>query len=313
MKAVVHTKVGPRLQDVEKPVPGHNEVLVSVHAATVTAGDVVMRNLPGFMFWPPIRRLLGMPPKKTTPGHEFAGVVEVPGRDVAQFKVGDNVFGTTTGLETGANAQYVCVPESWATGAITIMPANLTYLQAAAVPVGGMTALYLLRKAVIQPGEQVLIYGASGSVGTYAVQLAKHFSAHVTGVCSTRNVELVASLGADRVIDYKTEDFMRSGEAYAVVFDAVGKIAPLDGKSVLRPDGRFISIRTKAFESVEALVYLRDLIEAAALRPVIDRSYTLEQIDEAYQYVSTGRKTGNVIITVAHSAADTAHPPGVSG
>lgn len=304
MKTVVKSKSGLEVQRVEKPAPDDNEILVKVYAATVTAGDVVLHNLPGFLYWSPIRKMLGVPPKKTTPGHEFAGVVEAVGKNVTRFNVGDEVFGTTTGLSVGANAEYICLPESWETGAITIKPTHVPYEQAAAVPVGGMTALYLLRQADIQPGQKVLVYGASGSVGTYAVQLARYFDAAVTAVCSSRNVELVKSLGADRMIDYTVEDFTEGGETYDVILDAVGKISAAKSKRVLKTDGRFVSIRSSTSEATEALIFLRERIEAGELRPVIDRRYSLEQINDAYQYVQTGRKTGNVIITIADDDTD---------
>jgi len=245
MQAIIPTKQGFQLQIITKPIPDDNSILVKVHATTVTRGDTVLSSLPGVMYWSPVRKLLGVPPKKTTPGHEFSGIVEAVGRTVTKFQVGDAVFGTTTGLPVGANAEYVCVPESWETGAIVRKPENLSFREAAAIPVGGMTALYLLKKANVQNGQKVLIYGASGSVGTYAVQLARHFGAEVTGVASTRNVELVKSLGAYLVIDYKTEDFTQSEETYDVIFDAVGKASPKDSKRVLRQDGQFVSIRKK--------------------------------------------------------------------
>lgn len=283
---------------VTKPVPGDRDILVKVHAATVTRGDTVLSSLPGVMYWAPVRKILGMPPKKMTPGHEFAGVVEAVGKNVTRFKVGDGVFGTTTGLVAGANAEYVCVPETWDSGVILPKPQGLSFVQAAAIPVGGMTALYLLRKANIQSGEKVLIYGASGSVGSYAVQLARHFGAEVTGVASMRNLDLVKTLGADRVIDYTREDFSQGDEMYHLIFDAVGKVSLKESKPVLKHGGRFISIREMTHESAEALAFLAELAASGQIEPVIDRCYPLEQISEAYQYVQTGHKIGNVVIHV---------------
>ena len=300
MQAIVCTTHGPpdvlRLQEVAKPVPRANEVLIRVHAATVTPGDVMLRKLHPALFI--LMRLFGIRRKKI-PGHEFAGEVAAVGPAVTRFKLGDAVFGTTTGLTTGANAEYVCLPETWASGVLAPKPANLTFEEAAAVPVGGMTALQLLAKANIQPGQKVLVYGASGSVGTYAVQLAKaHFGADVTGVCSTANVALVESLGAERVIDYTQEDFAASGETYDVIFDAVGKSSPAQRKAALKPGGRTVSIRATTREKTALLLRLKALVEAGQLRPVIDRCYPLDQTAAAHRYVETGRKQGNVVISV---------------
>lgn len=299
MKAIVSTKASIQLQDVPKPIPQDNEVLIKVHATTVTAGDVVLRSLPGLMYWSPVRKLIGMPPRKTTPGHEFAGEVEAVGKAVKQFKVGDAVFGTTTGLTVGANAEYITLPEEGEANVLTHKPSNLTYEEAAAIPVGAMTALQILRRANIQRGQRVMIYGASGSVGTYAVQLARYFSAEVTGVCSTRNVEMVKSLGAANVIDYTQEDVTNINDTYDVIFDAVGKISASKMKKVLAANGDFLTIRTSTHESLDDLIFLTGLIEAGLIRPVIDRCYPLEQTAEAYDYVASKRKKGNIVITVA--------------
>ncbi|MCB0429658.1 MAG: NAD(P)-dependent alcohol dehydrogenase [Flavobacteriales bacterium] len=284
MKAIICTKHGPpevlQLQDVEKPVPGDNEVLVKVHAATVTTGDVMLRKLHPLMVLP--MRLFGVR-RKRIPGHEFAGEIEQVGARVKKFKAGDQVFGTTTGLSVGANAEFVCIPEEWETGVFAIKPSNVTYQEAAAIPVGGMTALQILRRANIQSGRKVLIYGASGSVGTYAVQIAKTFGADVTGVCSTKNVELVKSLGADKVIDYTKEDFTESGETYDVIFDAVGKSSPEQNKKSLKPEGQRLSIQTSTKETIELLLFLKKLVEAGDVKPVIDRSYPLEQTADAHR------------------------------
>ncbi|HEX6306052.1 MAG TPA: NAD(P)-dependent alcohol dehydrogenase [Anaerolineales bacterium] len=300
MKAIVCTKSGPpevlELREVEKPTPRDDEVLVKVHAATVTRGDVMLRKLHPLMYLP--MRLFGVRRKKI-PGHELAGVIEAAGKDVKLFNEGDQVFGTTSGLSVGANAEYVCLPEAWGTGVLGKKPANMSYEEAAAVPVGGMTALYILSKGNIQSGQKVLVNGASGSVGTYAVQLAKHFGAEVTGVCGTANIELVKSLGADKVIDYTKEDFAQSGERYDVIFDAVGKTTQSQGKGSLKGDGAFLSVQSSTSEKTENLIFLRELIEAEEIRPVIDRRYPLEQVAEAHRYVETGHKKGNAVITVA--------------
>ena len=258
MKAIVRTKQGPpevlKLRDVEKPVPTKNEVLIKVHASTVTTGDVFLRNLHPLLSIP--LRLFGMKMKKT-PGHEFAGVVEAVGEQTEQFKVGDQVFGTTTGSSVGANAEYVCLPEERETGVLAIKPANISYEEAAAVPVGGMTALNILGKANIQKGQKVLIHGASGSVGSFAVQIAKHLGAEVTGVCSTKNVELVRSLGADQVIDYTKEDFTENDEVYDVIFDAVGKISAGESKSSLQPGRNTDRPRPETFDRHRGSAYRR--------------------------------------------------------
>lgn len=299
MKAIVCTKAGPpdvlQLREVEKPMPRENEVLVRVHAGTATIGDVILRKLHPMFFLP--LQLFGMK-RKRIPGHEFAGQIEAIGKEVKRFKTGDRVFGTTTGLSVGANAEYVCLPETWKAGVLATMPTNMTYEEAAATPVGGMTALYILRKGNIQTGQKVLIYGASGSVGTFAVQIAKNYGAEVTGVCSTANVEMVKSLGADRVIDYAREDFTKSGQTYDVIFDAVGKISLARSKGALKKQGVYLSVRSSTSEKAENLLFLKELIEAGKVRSVIDRCYPLEQTAEAHRYVEAGHKKGNVVINV---------------
>lgn len=298
MQAIISTKQGFQLQTVTKPVPRECDVLVKVHTSTVTRGDAVLTDLPGVMYWRPVRRLLGIPPKKATPGHEFAGVIEAIGHSVTHFKAGEPVFGTTTGLTVGANAAYVCVPEVWDTGSIARKPEHLSFEEAAALPVGGMTALYLLKKAQVQRGEKVLIYGASGSVGSYAVQIARYFGADVTGVASTPNLHLVQSLGANQVIDYTSENFTQGVETYNIIFDAVGKASPKNSQRVLRDGGRFVSIRERTHESTEALAFLGNLAASGEIKPIINRCYPLAQITEAYKYVRSGHKAGNIAIQV---------------
>ena len=301
MKAIVCTNHGPpdvlQLTEIEKPTPKDNEVLIKVHAATVTQGDLMLRKLHPLMYLP--MRLFGVRRKKI-PGHEFAGEVESVGVDVNRFKIGDQVFGTTTGLSVGANAEYLCLPEEWESGVLAIKPDNISFEEAAALPVGGMTALYILRKGNIQSGQRVLVYGASGSVGTFAVQLARnHFGAEVTGVCSTANIELVKSLGADQVIDYTKEDITQNGQIYNVIFDAVGKISPSQRQNTLKENGAFLTVQSTTSEEIDNLMTLKELVEAGKIKAVIDKRYPLEQVAEAHRYVESGRKKGNVVITVA--------------
>jgi NADPH:quinone reductase-like Zn-dependent oxidoreductase len=306
MKAILYTKYGPsevlRLADIPRPTPREREVLVKIHATTVTIGDTIMRSLnipvPG---WQKImaRLYLGWSkPKRPILGMELAGEVESVGKNVTRFKPGDEVFASTFAVGFGGYAEYKCFPEN---GVLALKPNNLTFEEAAAAPGAGMTALVCLKKGKIRPGQKVLVYGASGAVGTNAVQLiSRHFGANVTGVCSTSNLELVKSLGASQVIDYTRQNFSQSGPIYDVVFDAVGKLSPAQGKKALKPGGIYLNVHTDSDggNKRENLLFLKEIIEAGHLKPVIDRVYPFEQIVEAHRYVEQGHKKGNVVIQV---------------
>jgi NADPH2:quinone reductase len=323
MKAVVFTEFGTpdvlRIQDIEKPVPRDRDVLIKVNATTVTTAESLMRR--GRPLWG--RIIIGfLRPRKRfrVLGLEVAGEVVSVGAMVRRFSVGDEVFGFTS-FGAGACAEYKRMPE---TGSLALKPANVTHEEAAAAVDGATTALFFLRdKAHIQPGQRVLINGASGSIGTYAVQLAKHFGAEVTGVCSTGNLELVRSLGADRVVDYTKEDFTRSGETYDIIFDTVGKSSFARCRPALTGHGRYVPtiglwnnvltlwtsitggkkvVTGMSVDKNDALSFLSNLIEAGKLAIVVDRRYALTDIVEAHRYVEGGHKRGNVVVTVAQPA-----------
>ena len=301
MKAIVFTKSGPpevlSLREVVKPAPKADEILVKVHAGTVTSGDVKLRRIPKFLqkiFFP----LFGFGAKDIW-GVEVAGQVEEVGKEVTLFRKGDRVFGTTTGQSSGGNAEYICLPQRSKNQVVALIPQNLSFSEAASLPVGGMTAIQLLRRANPGSGKKGLIYGASGSVGTYAVQIARHLGAEVSGVCSTANLELVRSLGASKVIDYTREDFTRNGEIYDFIFDAVGKLPRGKWEKSLKKNGVHVSVASPTTESRDDLEYLIRLVETGALKPVIDREFQLAQVPEAHRYVETGRKRGNVVIMVS--------------
>jgi NADPH:quinone reductase-like Zn-dependent oxidoreductase len=311
MKAVVCTKYGPpevlQLIEVDKPVPKDNEILVKVYATTVARGDVRMRSFTvPFWQWLPARLYLGIRrPKRAVLGMELAGEIESVGRDVTRFKQGDQVF-SFVGFGFGAHAEYKCLPENAARvedGLVALKPVNMTYEEAAAATGGALTALRHMRNGRICPGQKVLIYGASGCLGTFAVQLARHFGAKVTGVCSSANLELVKSLGAGKVIDYATTDFSAGGEKYDFIFDAVAKASHRRARRALKKGGIFLSAHDShgsAAIKTEDLVFLKSLIEAGKIRSVIDRTYPLERIVEAHRYVDMGHKKGSVVITVGH-------------
>ncbi len=301
MKAIICTKYGPpnvlQLQNVEKPKPKENEVLVKIHATSVSTGDCRIRgfNSP-LLFWIPMRIILGFrKPRKPILGVELSGEIEDIGSDVTQFKKGDPVFALTE-LNLGGYAEYTCVHES---GLIALKPTNVTYEEAAVIPFGGTSALHFLRKGQIKKGQQVLIYGASGSVGTAAVQLAKYFGATVTAICSSSNFDLVTALGADNVIDYMKEDFTKRGDHYDIIFDAVGKYNKSLCTDALMPNGKYVSVNgMMAKVSKEDMNLLKQLAETEKLKPVIDRTYRLEEVVEAHTYVEMGHKKGNISITL---------------
>jgi len=307
VKAIVCTKYGPpeflQLKDVETPTPARNQVRIKIFATAVTASESLVRGLRfPVRYRLLIRLLFGFKaPRRPILGMVLAGEIDALGRKVTAFKVGDPVFGMSQRV-FGTYAQYICWP---ANGVLTKRPANLTFEEAAALPYGGLLALYFIRRAGIKAGQRVLVYGASGAIGTAAVQLIRHLGAHVTGVCSTANLKLVETLGAVAVIDYTREDFTRRPERYDVIFDAVGRRksarALVDAQRALTPGGKVTSVDDRFPRPAPAdLIVLKELAESGALKPVIDRTYPLEEMVEAHRYVDGGHKKGNVVITVEH-------------
>ena len=330
MKSIIWTAYGPpdvlKLKEIPKPVPKDNEVLIKVHTATVTAGDCEQRSLklPIFLRLP-MRLYVGFkrPTRITILGMDLAGEIEATGKDVKRFKEGDQVFATTGFANMGAYAEYICLSENHEDVALAIKPTNMTYEEAAGVPTGGLEALHFIRRGNIKSGEKVLINGAGGTIGTFAVQLAKYFGAEVTAVDSTGKLDMLHSIGADHVIDYIKEDFIKSGETYDVIFDVVGKSSFSRSIRSLKRNGRYLLANPRLWQMVwglwtsmtsskkvilgaanqttENLVYLKELIEAGKLISVIDRTYSLEQIVEAHRFVETGHKKGNVVVTVGQN------------
>lgn len=304
MKAAIYTKYGPpnvlKLVDIEKPQPKADEILVKICATTVTAGDVRLRSSDfPLLVWLPVRLMFGLfRPKKQILGHEFSGLVEAIGKDVTQYKVGDAILGTPTTLKTGGYAEYICIPENRKKGVLGLKPKNINFNEAAALPVGGMTALYLLHKAKLNKGQKVVIYGASGSVGSYAIQIAKAQEATVVAVCSSSNFDMVQSLGADQVIDYREEDYSMLDDQFDIVFDAVGKTSKSKAKKILKQDGHFVSVKSLTSPTQEHFNALSTLAEKQKIKPYIDRCFNLSEIVAAHEYVDNGRKRGNVVVEI---------------
>lgn len=310
MKAIVYNQYGNAnvlmFDEIEKPQPKNTEILVKVHTSTVSAAVIWMRkgkHPSSKLFTFLIRLMYGITkPRNKVLGAEFSGVVEAIGENVKQFKVGDNVYGTTTGLKQGAYAQYICVPENWSQGVVALKPDGLTHEEAAALPIGSMTALHLLNKTLINKDQSILIYGASGSVGTYAVQLAKYFGGIVTAVCSTKNIELVKSIGANSVIDYTKTQITECENKFDIIFDAVGKLPSSTFKPLLKKEGRFVSVKSITMEKTKYLHFIEKIIDDGRLKPIIDKVYPLENIVKANEYVELGHKQGNVVISINPSS-----------
>jgi NADPH:quinone reductase-like Zn-dependent oxidoreductase len=304
MKAIITTKYGPpevlEIREVDKPNPKKDEVLIKVKAIAVTSGDCRMRafKIPKWYYWIPMRLSLGIyKPRKPIQGLWLAGEIEEIGNAVTTFKMGQLVYGRTVDLKFGANAEYICLPENAIMG---LKPKNLTFEEAVSIPFGGITALHFLRKANIKNCDKILVYGASGSVGSSAVQLANYFGAEVTAVCGTENIEWVKKLAAQKTIDYKKENLTDCKELFDIVFDAVGYINRSIARKILKPNGQFVSVITSghADDGVKELHYLTELAEKGHLKPVVDKCYPFDQIVEAHKYVDKGHKKGNVVITV---------------
>ncbi len=303
MKAVVYKKYGSpdvlQLKEIAKPNPKRNEILIKIHATSVSAGDIRMRKAQPFL----VRLFSGIfrPTKVKILGFELSGEIETAGEDISKFKSGDHVF-AFSGFGFGTYAEYICMSEASskvAKGIVAIKPSNISFEEAATIPAGSITAMAFLRKADIQKGQSILIYGASGSVGTYTVQLAKYYGAKVTGVCSSSNLEMVMSLGADQVIDYTRENFWgKIDQKYDIVFDAVGKASKSDCKKALKSKGKYLTVMGSGKEDINDLDFIRELIEAGKVKAIIDKQYTLDQIQEAHEYVDKGHKKGNVAIKV---------------